>query len=245
MQLYRGNFYYEFRILYQQFKKPYCSRIQSSIEDTIAFTSPSSETKDNPVKPPYYNQEPVIVDFETDRPVEEVIKEIIPKKVVRTENEIIPKKSVNDSQSNQTDTIKESTKEPETVMDAVAGSSRTTKLVEEEDLETFLFGKSPAKSKPPPKKKFQQHSLKARSQSTIDRTKPFTLADEFDSPPSSQYPTPGLTFESTSCSPLSRQRDLLSVARDIAALQKVVASGKKLSYSVSVSDTIKFTNQVD
>lgn len=187
----------------------------------------------------------MIVDIETDRPVEEVIKEIIPKKVVRTENEIIPKKSVNDSQSNQTDTIKETTKEPETVMDAVAGSSRTTKPVEEEDLETFLFGKSPAKSKPPPKKKFQQHSLKALSQSTIDRTKPFTLADEFDSPPSSQYSTPGLTFESTSCSPLSRQRDLLSVARDIAALQKVVASGKKLSYSVSVSDTIKFTNQVD
>jgi hypothetical protein len=144
------------------------------------------------------------------------------------------------SQSNQPSITKESTKEPKTVIDLVAGPSKTT-IPEEEDLETFLFGKSPAKSKPPPKKKFQKNSLEALSQSTIERTKHFIL-DEFDSPPSTQYSTPGLTFESASSSPLSRQRDLLSVARDIAALQKVVASGKKLGDSVSVSDTIKFTN---
>jgi hypothetical protein len=168
----------------------------------------------------------VIDDYNPDKPEE--IKEII-------------SKTTNEAHSNRPNIIKESTKEPKTVIDVVAGPSKTT-TTEEEDFETFLFGKSPAKSKPPPRKKLQQRSLEALSQPTPERTRPFTF-DEFDSPPSSQYSTPGLsTFESTSCSPSSRQRDLLSVARDIAALQRVVASGKKLGDSVSVSDTIKFTN---
>ncbi len=207
------------------FVKPshFYSRIQNSIEATIAFTD-TFATKDNSVKT--LNQEPVIVEFNPDQPEE--IKEII-------------STTSNDAQSSQPkNQPKESTKEPKTMIDVVAGPSKTT-TSEEEDLETFLFGKSPAKSKPPPKKKFQQRSLEALSQPTTERPRPSTF-DEFVSPPSSQYSTPGLTFESTSCSPSSRQRDLLSVARDIAALQKVVASGKKLSDSVSVSDTIKFTN---
>jgi len=181
-------------------------------------------TQENTVNP--RDQEQVIVDFNSDK-LEEIINYMVPK-------------TSNDSQSNQLNITKESTKEPKTVIDLVTGPSKTTKP-EEEDLETLLFGKSPAKSKPPPKKKFQQRSLEALSQPTMERTRTSTF-DEFDSPPSSQFSTPGLTFESTSCSPSSRQRDLLLVARDIAALQKVVASGKKLGDSVSVSDTIKFTN---
>ncbi len=116
-------------------------------------------------------------------------------------------------------------KEPVAVF---AEPDKTAKELEDDDLETFLYGKSPTKPKAPPKKKHQRFP----SQSTTVR--------KTESPPPSEFSIPGLTFESKSWSP-SRQRDLLSVARDVAALQKSIASGEKPNDSVS--EKISFTKQ--
>lgn len=188
------------------------SRIESSIEATIAFESTSDSEKEQTDKN-LSVQEPEIVDLEMKR------------------TEAMP---LNDSQSKKL-VIEETTKEPLAVKERI----RTPVLEEEseEDLETFLYGESPRRSKPPPRKKCRQLPSQPASETTTD------IFDAFDSPSSPRVCTPGLTFEPSYCSPSSRQRDLLSIARDIAAIQRVVASGRKLGDSVS--DTIKFTNQTD
>ncbi|KAI9562730.1 hypothetical protein GHT06_010184 [Daphnia sinensis] len=190
------------------------SRIRGSIEATIAFESTLDSEKEQIDKNWITVQEPGIADLEM------------------KSTEVMP---LNDSLSNEVVT-EQVAKEPLAVIERV----RTPGPEEEsqEDLETFLYGKSPRRSKPPPRKKCrQQPPSQLTSETTTD------IFDAFDSPSTSQVCTPGLAFESSSYSPSSRQRDLLSIARDIAAVQKVVASGKKLGDSVS--DTIKFTNPTD
>ncbi|XP_057367725.1 uncharacterized protein LOC130688724 [Daphnia carinata] len=201
-------------------KKPLCKRtkvqnmnLSSSIEATIAFESMLSSGEELTDENQMTVQEPVIVDLE----------------MKSTETTLL-----NDSQSKKLVT-EETTKEPLTVIERV----RTPVPAEEsqEDLETLLYGKN-SRSKPPPRKRCRQQPP---SQPTSETTT--AIFDAFDSPSSPRVCTPGLAFESSSYSPSPRQRDLLSIARDIAAIQKVVASGKKLSDSVS--DTIKFTNPTD
>lgn len=186
--------------------------MESSIEATIAFESMPGPEKEK------------IDDSLPKTPIQESeVNEL----QVNTAVEVLP---FSDSLENKPAVTKQTVRKTPVVIEydiaPVAGL--------QEDLETFLYGKSPAKSKPPPRKKYHRNPP---SQSTSEAT---TVLDGFDGSPSSQFCSPGLTFESKSSSPSSRQRDLLSIARDIAALQKVVASGKKLGDSVS--DTIKFTN---
>lgn len=109
----------------------------------------------------------------------------------------------------------------------------------EDDFETFLYGRSPSRPKAAPKKK-SRLSLTTTNTSN-DQHRPISPSPVYnpcESPPPQEFLTPGLTFDSNSWSP-SRQRDLLSVARDIADLQKSVAAGAKLNDSVS--NTILFT----
>lgn len=148
------------------------------------------------------------------------------------------------------DNIREQNKEPTTlpepitviqkgVQDQTVDTKSDGNLTSEdtsEDLDTFLYGKSPSRPRAPPKKKAQQVLL----QLPVNTNEQPSDSPQFSAPESPRYSTPKLSFDSNSCSP-SRQRDLLSVARDIADLQKAIAAGQKLSNQDSISDKILFT----
>lgn len=115
----------------------------------------------------------------------------------------------------------------------------TARDPDKDDFDTFLYGRSPSRPKAAPKKKSRlSYSTTNTSNDRHRPASPSSVHTPCESPPPHEFLTPGLTFDSTSWSP-SRQRDLLSVARDIADLQKAVAAGEKLNDSVS--NTILFT----
>ena len=130
----------------------------------------------------------------------------------------------------------ESPKEPASAIIAETGNA--VKEAVEDEMEIFLYGKSPPKPKAPPKKKHQRFPSQPTNAITKDRNVKASPSTACKSPPPSDFSIPGLTFESQSWSP-SRQRYLLSIARDIAVLQKSIASGEKPHDSVS--DLISFT----
>lgn len=116
-------------------------------------------------------------------------------------------------------------------------SSSSNNKDPEDDFETFLYGKSPSRPKAAPKKKMTRLLSHSKTINTSNDTT--AVSSNPCESPAHQFLTPGLTFDSTSWSPSSHQRDLLSVARDIADFQKSIAAGKKLDDSVS--NTILFT----
>lgn len=95
-----------------------------------------------------------------------------------------------------------------------------------EELEAFLFGDLPCVAKTPPRKKCKKGA-------------------EFATGPTKVEPgfvKPSLTFDSTKWSP-SRQRDLLSIAQDIAKLQRSLESGDLPQEPVS--KLVSFTKPSD
>ena len=96
-------------------------------------------------------------------------------------------------------------------------SGDSTTLDTQTELENLLYGKSPMKNKPAPKKFI--HSTKS---------------EPCESPRKS-FVAPGLTYDGSSSSP-SRQRDLLAIVKDLSKLQKDIADGKR-----NIETNISFT----
>lgn len=106
------------------------------------------------------------------------------------------------------------------------------KRKEEEELNLLLFGPDTEKpSKPAPKK-----IPRLREDDDLPIVKLPSISDG----QSSSFITPGLTTDSFQSSP-SRQRDLLSIARDVASLQRSIASGE--TRNIEVTKEISFTQK--